>query len=463
MNHFTLKTRLVVASLLAAILALVVANSLAYVSLQRTLISRVDSSLRTVSLPTKGKGQRTLFPAAFFYEFRAVNGLAIQSVDATNRRGKAVRPVIPSNLDLGGTSASPKGKAKFFTTTASAAGTRFRVKAAKTKEGEILILASTLDAVDDTLDATLVHQLLITVAVTAMVAVLSWLLVRQSLRPLSELEQTAATIAAGDRSARVKSSGSRDVRELGDTFNTMVDKLAKAIDSETKAAATTRRFVDDAAHELRTPTTAIVAYSQLLQSKERSEEEFSRICNGIRGESDRLRQLVDELLTLARADQEQIPTQTYELVDLSAIALRAVNSSLLVGPAYPIDFDAPEHVWYPGSNTEFQRVFDNLLTNIRTHTEAGTSGRVEIRQTTNQVILCVEDNGGGVDDDQHQHLFERFWRGDTSRTRTTGGSGLGLSIVRALIEQHEGTVYAEPNPGGGTRIEIRLPAKTTFP
>jgi two-component system, OmpR family, sensor kinase len=456
-NRFTLRTRLVMVSVLAAILALLAANILSFVSLQRTLINRIDASLRTVALPIGDPQTRPRFPPAFSYELRSADGNVVEQVDATDDHGDQVRPFVDARLDLNGTSADPTGKALFFTAHASGTDTQFRVKAAKFTDGRILILASTLDDTEDALGETLKNQLLITFGVALSVALLAWFLITRSLKPLTDLQQTATMISAGDRTARVKASGPSDVHLLGDTFNTMVDQLDQSISSEKEANATTRRFVDDAAHELRTPTTAIVAYAQLLGSRRRTEEEVVRINKGIAVESDRLRQLVDELLLLARTDQNSTSMRTYGVTDLSAIALQAVDASILVGPSYPIDLDAPDNAECVGSAVELRRIFDNLLTNIRTHTPAGTSGKVVITTTATEVVVRVEDDGPVIDPAHLTPMFDRFWRGDTSRTRATGGNGLGLSIVKALIEQHGGTIHASANPTGGTRIEFRLP------
>jgi two-component system, OmpR family, sensor kinase len=460
-NRFTLRTRLVVVSVLAAVLALLAANILAYISLQSTLINRIDASLRTVALPRGSQETRPRFPPAFSYELRSVNGDILEHIDATDDHGNQVRPIVPSNIDLSGTSADPTGQARFLTSHAAGTDTQFRVKAAKFEDGRVLILGSTLDDAEDTLGETLMNQLLITLGVAVSVALLAWVLVTRSLKPLTELQQTAIVIGTVDRTVRVNPSGPSDVHLLGNTFNAMVDELDRSISAEIEANATTRRFVDDAAHELRTPTTAIVAYAQLLGSHRRTEEEVARISKGIAVESDRLRQLVDELLLLARTDQESGTTPTYGVVDLGLIALAAVDASTLVGPSYPIDLDAPNNIECLGSAIELRRIFDNLLNNIRTHTPAGTSAQVVITTAGAEVVVRVEDDGPGIDPAHLNRLFERFWRGDTSRTRATGGNGLGLSIVRALVDQHGGTIQASLNPTGGTCIEFRLPIALT--
>ena len=454
----TLRTRLIVASVLTALAALIAANALSYVSLRHTLISRIDASLRSVSLPKNNRGPR--FPSSLYFAEMDRTGLITDEVLATDDTGLRTRPLLPHGLDLSGTSSEPTGPARFLTVQAQGSDSRFRVKASKFDDGRILILAATLDDTEGTLARTLRKEALITLAVSALTALITALVTSRNLRPLTQLQHAAAAITAGDRQARTVPSGARDVIQLATTFNDMVDHLDNAIDNERIANAKTRRFVDDAAHELRTPTTAILAYAQLLDDqRERTIDERTHITSGIVNESERLKRLIDELLTLARADQPAKPDRPSELFDLVPIATQAVDASQLIGPSWPIDMDTPEHAWLQGSPTELRQTLDNLLANIRTHTPPGTAGRVRIsKNNDNTITITVEDNGPGITPEHASHMFDRFWRSDESRTRTTGGNGLGLSIVQAFVEAHNGTVNAAHRPEGGTTITIDLHA-----
>ena len=451
----TLRTRLVVASILVSVFALLVANSLAYFGLRRTLISQIDASLRTVELPKSDRGPR--FRSSFYFAELDTFGGTSHEVLATDDQGKTVRPRLPRNLDLTGTTSEPTGVARFMTVAAVGSGSRFRVKASRYDDGRVLILAATLDDTERTLGRTLHNQVLITIAVTVLTALLASFGIRRNLRPLTRLQQTAVAIANGDRNARTIPAGGSDIQELSTTFNSMVDELSRSIASEKDATARTRMFVDDAAHELRTPTTAVLAYAQLLRNdRVRSAEENRRITQGILTEGDRLKRLIDELLFLARSDQLAVTADRDGIVDLGAIATHAVDASLAVGPSWPLDLETPDQCWVRCSPAEMRQVFDNLLANIRTHTPAGTAGRLRIENNHDGAVITVEDDGPGLDPEHTSQVFDRFWRGDESRTRTTGGNGLGLSIVKAIIDAHGGSVRAESRPGGGTRITVHL-------
>lgn len=462
----SLASRLIAVSILAAIVAMIAANLLAYAGLRRTLLEQVDTSLRTLRLPkpdATGKGVRRLAPT-FYLEVRGSDGTILDRVEASDDSGKSIRPDLPDDLDLEGTSIDPDGIAKFFTVKGIDTSSRFRVKAAAFSDGRALILAATLDQTQSTLRRTVATQVTITALVAALAALIAAASVRRSLRPLTQLEQTVSAISSGDRSARVQPSGPRDIRELAESFNVMVDRLDQSIGAETATAARTRRFIDDAAHELRTPITAVSAYSDLLANgQQRGSEEMARIHRGLVVESGRLRQLVEELLLLARTDQVLGPDTTTdavlvrpERVDLVPIALEAADLSMLVGPAWPIDLEVPETAWCHGSEPEVRRVFDNLLANIRTHTPPGTAGRVAIMLDGSTVRVCVEDDGPGLSPEELPRIFDRFWRSDASRARATGGSGLGLSIVQAIVDRLGGTVDVQQSVRHGISVTVEL-------
>ncbi len=453
----TLRTRLIVASVLTALVALIAANTLAYVSLKQTLISRVDTSLRRVALPNTNGGPR--FPSSFYFADLDRTGAISDEVLATDEKGRRTRPQLPRMLDLTGTSSEPTAPARFLTVPAQGSDSSFRVKASLFRDGRVLILAATLDDTENTLARTLRQEIIITLIVSALIALTAVFGVRRTLRPLTQLQHTAAAITSGDRQARTVPSGARDVQELAATFNNMVDHLENAIENERASAAVTRQFVDDAAHELRTPTTAVLAYAQLLDDKQqRSAEERAGIIRGLLTESERLKLLIDQLLALARND-DRATLRQHEPVDLVGIAAQAVDASLLVGPSWPIDLDTPEHAWLHGSATELRQTLDNLLANIRTHTPPGTPGRVRITwNDAESVTITVEDDGPGVAVAHVDHMFDRFWRSDESRARKSVGTGLGLSIVQAIVAAHHGTLHATSGPERGVKITIQLPA-----
>ena len=293
------------------------------------------------------------------------------------------------------------------------------------------------------------------------------LVVRRSLRPLVEVETTAEAIAAGDLSHRVPSSDPRtEVGSLSASFNTMLDKVEEAFaaqaESEAEARASEgrmRRFVGDASHELRTPLTSIRGFAELYRSGALpSGPDVDRAMSRIEGEAARMGLLVEDLLLLARLDQQR-PLEAVP-VDLLQIASDAVQDARAVDPTRTVDLEvvaagpAPE---VQGDPARLRQVLGNLTGNALTHTPAGTPLQLRVSTSADEAVVEVVDHGPGIAAEDRSHVFERFFRADVSRTRASGGSGLGLSIVQALVHAHGGTVSVAETPGGGATFRVALP------
>ena len=177
----------------------------------------------------------------------------------------------------------------------------------------------------------------------------------------------------------------------------------------------------------------------------------------IEAEAERMGVLVDDLLLLARLDQGR-PLE-HDPVDLARVAADAVDAARAIDPARPIELDAPAPAMLAGDAGRLRQVLDNLLENARVHTPAGTPTRVQVRTDGTDVVLTVADEGPGMDAETAARAFERFYRGDPARSRATGGAGLGLSIVAAIVEAHGGKVVLLPTDSGAT-FEVRIPAET---
>jgi two-component system OmpR family sensor kinase len=214
--------------------------------------------------------------------------------------------------------------------------------------------------------------------------------------------------------------------------------------------------VADASHELRTPIAAVSAYAELFErGAAQHAEDLPRVFTGIRAETTRMEHLVNDLLTLARFD-EGLPLQIVptELVGLGA---DAVHTATTVGPQWPVQFSASHPVEVMGDPIRLRQVVDNLLANVRAHTPEGTPATVHVGQEGSTAEIVVKDNGPGMPSEEAARVFERFYRVDASRARSHGGSGLGLSIVAAIVAAHGGTVSASSAPGQGMSVTVRIP------
>jgi len=217
-----------------------------------------------------------------------------------------------------------------------------------------------------------------------------------------------------------------------------------------------RQFVADASHELRTPIAAVSAYAELFErGAARSADDLPRVMSGIRTETARMDRLVSDLLTLARLD-EGVPMEKAP-VELVALASDAVRTATAVGPEWPVRFWASHPVEVIGDRDRLRQVVDNLLANVRAHTPEGTTTTVRVNQVGDEAEIEVRDTGPGMPTEEARRVFERFYRADPARARTSGGSGLGLSIVSAIVAAHGGTVSATSSPGHGMAVTVRIP------
>jgi two-component system OmpR family sensor kinase len=240
----------------------------------------------------------------------------------------------------------------------------------------------------------------------------------------------------------------------------MLERIQTAFSELQLSENRLRRFVSDASHELRTPIAAVSAYAQLFkQGAAKNEDDLPRVMDGIERETARMGRLVEDLLLLARLD-EQHPFEM-EPVELAGLAAEAVETARTVGPEWPISFVASGPVEVMGDWGALRQVVDNLLGNVRAHTPAGTAAQVSVGRSGQNAVIEVADEGPGISEQQASVVFERFFRADRSRSRETGGAGLGLAIVATIVRAHGGEATAVAAPGRGALFRVVLPVIDT--
>jgi two-component system OmpR family sensor kinase len=339
-----------------------------------------------------------------------------------------------------------------------------------------VVVALSLDDVDDTVGKLLLITAVVSSAVLLLLAVGGYLVVRSSLRPLVEVEHTAEAIAAGDLSRRVPDRDPRtEVGRLGRSLNAMLGQIESAFHARQESEAGARRseermrqFVADASHELRTPLASIRGFAELYrQGAVPEQSDVDRVMRRIEDEAVRMGLLVEDLLLLARVDQQR-PLE-YAPVDLLAVASDAVHDAKAVAPDRSIVLellpsDRPPVV--PGDDARIRQVAANLVSNALTHTPPDAAVRVRVGTLAGaepRAVLEVSDDGPGLAAEEAARVFERFYRADPSRTRSSGGTGLGLSIVAALVAAHGGTVDLRTEPGSGAVFRVLLPLPPEHP
>lgn len=452
-----LRVKLVAGVVLLAALGLVVSGVAASTALKGYLQDRVDQQLlgfigTRIPLGNTGPGG----PAGDRF-----NTVFRQYVDVTG----AVTQIIPRGYP------APKlgtEVAETPTTVPSVAGdSNWRVIGAVDARGNPVVLGLSLRDVESTTHRLLVLEAGVGAVVLLLLAGGGYLVVRSSLRPLVEVETIAEAIAAGDLSLRVPESDPRtEVGSLSRSFNAMLAQIETAFAersaSEAQARASEermRRFVGDASHELRTPLTSIRGFAELYrQGALPKSADISRAMSRVEGEASRMGVLVEDLLLLARLDQQR-PLERAP-VDLLELARDAVQDARAIDPSRSIQLEVVAAGPAPvvsGDAARLRQVFGNLVANALTHTPAGTDVVIRVSTSSAAAVVEVVDRGPGIPVEDRERVFERFFRADTSRTRASGGSGLGLSIVAALVAAHGGSVSVTETPGGGATFTVSLP------
>jgi two-component system OmpR family sensor kinase len=373
------------------------------------------------------------------------------------------RPDIPSDLIR---SRAPDAEPPL--TTAMSGQTKYRLIAKPVGEEGTVVVAAPLTEVRATERRLLLIAGVVSGLVLVAIGLAAYWLTRRELRPLERMAEKSGAIAAGDLSQRVEPDDPRtEVGRLGAALNAMLAEIERAFADIERAFAERvaaeerlRQFVADASHELRTPVTSIRGYAELFRRG--AGDRPADLVNAMRRieqEGERMGELVEELLLLAQLDQG-LPLER-QPIEVSALVDAAVDVARAADPERPLDVDSQSPLMVLGSEPRLRQVVDNLLTNARVHTPAGTPIHVRVAAEDEEVVLEVADAGPGVPADDADRIFERFYRTDRSRTRDQGGVGLGLAIVRSVVEAHGGAVEYRPRPGGGSIFRIVLPLAPT--
>ncbi|GAC1326607.1 MAG: HAMP domain-containing sensor histidine kinase [Mycobacteriales bacterium] len=478
-----LRVQLVAGMLALVGIALVITGFTAITALRGYLLDRLDNQLRATAGQAVGRiergftprgpdqgpgprGDRIEGPSAYAVQLRTADGgLVAEQLSGTDARSAPALPplTVAQVIDRHG---------RPFTVEPRQGTSRWRAVGVplSDRSGSVLIALSQADA-DSTLGRLAGIEGVVGALVLALLGLLGYALVRTSLRPLVEMERTAEAIAAGDLTRRVPDRDPRtEVGRLARALNGMLAQIETAFGAQAASEAAARlseermrRFVADASHELRTPLTSIRGFAELYrQGAATGASDVARAMRRIESEGERMGLLVDDLLLLARLDQHR-PLECRP-VDLVEVAADAVSDAKAVAPEHSVELqvlgvdDVPVVL---GDEARLRQVVGNLTSNALTHTPAGTSVRISVGTTqldgTRWGTLEVSDDGPGIAAQDVERVFERFYRGDLSRTRASGGSGLGLSIVAAIVSAHGGRVELAPPAEGGACFRVLLP------
>ncbi|MGZ4601199.1 sensor histidine kinase [Oryzihumus sp.] len=355
----------------------------------------------------------------------------------------------PATVDLGGNTGA------------------YRLVATRTADGRTLVTGLPVGPQRETVARLSFIVVLATAFGLIAVAAAGRWLVRRNLLPLERVAATATkvshlpldsgAVALAERVPAEFTDERTEVGQVGSALNGLLDHVGEALNARHESEMRVRQFVADASHELRTPLASIRGYAELSRrAPEPVPPSVTHALGRVESEAQRMTELVEDLLLLARLDAGR-PLER-EPVDLTRLVVDAVSDAHAAGPDHVWQLDVPDDaVNVSGDSARLHQIVANLLANARTHTPPGTTVRTSVAETDGEVSVTVEDNGPGIPDALQPNVFQRFARGEASRSRAAGSTGLGLSIVHAVTLAHGGRVDLSSKPGQ-TVFRVALPA-----
>lgn len=464
----SLRARLLLTLIPLFVVGLAVADIGTYAALRSSLVNGVDTQIfdnrGAMELLLEGQefrprpggdggpgGGPNQFPQYTYGALYTSGGsLIAERTFVFNGNAAGTHPVLPAHYTRGFTDVAGVGVISSY---------RLYDDAAVDHSGNLLVVAIPLDSVNVTLNSLLVLELSISGGIVLLVLAAGWILVRRGLRPLERMANTASSIVASDLDKRVEPSNDRtEVGRLGLALNTMLAQLQDAFAERQRNEERLRHFISDASHELRTPLTSMQGYAELLQrAPQMARQDMDLALRRMEEETKRMGALVDDLLLLARLDQGR--SLEHGAVDVEALIRDAVADARVADPARSISVRVAAPLVVDGDHARLHQVMANLLRNALVHTPAGSPVEVALHQENSTALIDVIDHGRGIPESQRGVIFQRFHRADPARSGDQGGSGLGLSIVDAVVSAHDGTIAVLTTAGGGATFRVELPLR----
>ncbi len=463
-----LRFSLIATTLVLVFCGLVVQGMAVTTIVRHRLISRIDDTLLDASrswvqaprpvLPPSQSDPNPGRPPSNFY---------VRDVDPDGRSWVVINdqnaePALPRDNDVG-----PEPKT---VGSVDGSGVQWRAVTVRGSQGQVTTVAIDLSDVESIIRYLTLARVAIGMAVLLVLGVAGYVLVLRNLRPLAEVEKTAAAIAGGQLDRRISAHDSHtEVGRLSLALNGMLAQIQQAVAASESSAEHARsseermrRFITDASHELRTPLTTIRGFAELY--RQGAARDVEMLMSRIESESRRMGVLVDDLLLLARLDAQR-PLERHR-VDLLVLATDAVHDARAIAPQRRIALEIVDGPGTPevlGDEARLRQVLNNLMANALQHTPESAEITVLVGTRGDDAVLEVVDRGPGLSEQDAQRIFERFYRTDSSRARTSGGTGLGLPIVDSLVKAHGGNVSVASVPGEGCRFRVTVPRIADVP
>ncbi|MGZ4540203.1 MAG: HAMP domain-containing sensor histidine kinase [Blastococcus sp.] len=490
-RRLSLRARLLWAFLVPLVVVLLVVGAAATTALRVEQLAQVDSQLATAvdrsaradessdgdgdngpstppgdgsSAPggptfllTRGQGDGTLGA-------RVVHGVSTEA-GVIGDRGQ-IRPLTDEQTEI---LASIPADGRPRTVDLGADLGHYRLLARTVPDGDVLVTGLPLGPAQQALLRLIAVEVVVGLGGLLAAALAGFLILRRTLRPLHRVAQTATRVAElplssgevrlAERVPPADTDTHTEVGQVGHALNQLLDHVEGSLAARQASEMQVRQFVADASHELRTPVASIRGYAELMRRRDGDvPDDVGHAMRRVESEALRMSGLVDDLLLLARLDAgRDLATGD---VDLTALLVDTVSDAHVAGPGHKWRLEQPgAAVIVPGDEARLHQVLANLLANIRTHTPEGTTAIARLQVVNGWAEIQIEDDGPGIPRELLSHVFERFARGDSSRSRLAGSTGLGLAIVHAVVSAHRGTVAVSSVPGR-TIFVVRLPHAT---
>jgi two-component system OmpR family sensor kinase len=453
-NRLSLRARMVLITITLLTLGMLASDSVVLVTLRGPLIDRVDSQLRLVGtvlarIPLTAPQQAA---SGLGKGLDLIDQVYLGYLDEDGRVVRELRPGASGGPSLGNLSTKDgqtfdddSGQWRVFVTD-------------KVPGPGSVVVAASLGPVEATMARVRTICLLVGLGVLALLAAAGWFWVRAGLRPLRRIEETSAAIAGGDLSRRVPelAAPQTEIGRLAASLNGMLGRIERADAARTASETRMRRFVADASHEMRTPLAGISGSAELYRMGALSEpSEVAATFGRVEGEAQRLGRLVEDLLLLAQLDEGTGGLRLAPM-DLRTLAADALHDLRALDPTREIELTGTGGAPVLGDEARLRQVVSNLVGNAIAHTPSGSPIRIQVGTVDGRAVLEISDHGPGLTPEQAARVFDRFYRADSSRSRATGGAGLGLSIALSLVTAQGGVLELETAPGQGATFRLAL-------
>jgi two-component system, OmpR family, sensor kinase len=318
----------------------------------------------------------------------------------------------------------------------------FRVLAFEGRKNEIYVLAASLKESQRATGEILSRTALAAIIISLLSGILAWLAVSRFFKPVNQMVDVAHAVAEGDFSQNMP--GAKSGTEFGE-LSIAINKMMLAL----------RQFVSDASHELRTPLTVIRGYSEILQKDNIDQDQRDRAASRIETESLRMEKLVKDLLTLTRADS--VATLNFKPINIKIIIEEYFKDLIENNLSRSVVFTGESSAVINCNEDLMRQLFSNIFQNILRHTPADSKVEINIAQNKSNTEIVIDDSGPGIPVALRNQVFERFTRIDASRSRDTGGFGLGMSIIKSVVDKHNGQIFLEDSVFNGLRVRLIFP------